>query len=313
MPKKLDQATSHFNMALRDDTSSSSSGSSDKTLANIFGDLGATILTAKIPTVALRSGHGGKDIFIAYQIEVYDKKGAKWNVSRRYREFEALNIWLTSNFPGEKFPYFPGKVSSLWKSPETVAAERLPVLSEYVAGLLRLKASILSSYEVLDFFGYIEETQSREQYASLFGGFVVISDFEFDNLHRTNIHNGVVSVSIGQSAAHLHSHPYGTSKSSSAAAVRANTLKINQAFQLTAPSLSTPVQIVLQDSMNASASVRFSIDLQELLEAGENEQTYTISPVGLAHQEGWSTLDNTIVPRLRARAVFKRGGTLRRP
>jgi hypothetical protein len=55
-----------YNMALRDDSSASSTSSagSDRIASNIFGEMGANLLTAKVPSVALRSGHGGKDIYL---------------------------------------------------------------------------------------------------------------------------------------------------------------------------------------------------------------------------------------------------------
>lgn len=47
-----------------DETSSTSSSGLEHAVPNLFGELGACLLTAKIPSVALRSGHGGSDIYI---------------------------------------------------------------------------------------------------------------------------------------------------------------------------------------------------------------------------------------------------------
>jgi hypothetical protein len=175
-----------------------------------------------------------------------------------------------------------------------------------------MKASILSSYEVLDFFGYVEQVQAREQYASLVGGLSVISDFELDNLQQTNIQNAQLHLSVGQSPSMLVSHPYGTSRSTAVSPVRAGSVKFNQAFTMNAPSLSTPIQIAVKDASNTSANVRFSLNLQDLMSSGEGESYFTLAPCGIAHQEGWATLDSTIIPKLRVRVNFKRGGTLRR-
>lgn len=179
-----------------------------------------------------------------------------------------------------------------------------------------MKASIRATFEVLDFFGYIEETQSREQYASLVGGMTMFHEVEIGNLHETKMSNVSLSVSIGYDISKLVSHPYGSARTTSPLAVSGESggsVIFKNSFTLSSPSLSPPIQLVLTDVKRPGAYVRFSLDVQNLADSDDGEHTYLLEATGLPHEEGWisETTNAPVVPYLKLRATFNRGGPRR--
>jgi hypothetical protein len=66
-----------------------------------------------------------------------------------------LNAWAQKNFPHKKLADMPSKISGmfgLFKSPDAIAAERVPILDSYLRRIFEIP-DIFTSWEIQHFLG----------------------------------------------------------------------------------------------------------------------------------------------------------------